>query len=376
MRPEDRMPEPVASNSQVFSARDEGGFTDYRRFTSADATTANPADEKTVAAQNNFFGEDGLTLGDVIDIINPLQHIPVVASVYRYVTGDEISPGAQLAGGSLYGGPIGFAGSLANVIMKDQTGDDLGGTALTAMFGNSETTGTGTALAEAAAESAPVQTPPVQTAQVDAESLNDIQPSAAQSGVSPLFAAQPQVNAAGQRSSPFAAMPVGSPIASVQPILPGQPTVTSGSNPQTPPGTAAAQGVPNLSADAATALMRMAQNSQAQSGPTQNSALADAAPTQAMAPMEPPTKPGAEPKFFSLDKARVAPTPLASHSGITAPPSAPKDAPSTQAAPTVVAEAASDDPNSPDYIEPVASKDLPSAMMDALAKYEKMKSPS
>lgn len=385
-RPEDRMPQPVAANSQVFAARDEGTFTDYRRFTSADPTSAdltaaNHADESSTAAGNNFFGEDGLTLGDVVDIVNPLQHIPIVSSVYRYVTGDEISPGAQLAGGSIYGGPIGFASSLANVIMKDQTGDDIGGTALTALFGAPGTSDTGTALTQTDG----AQKASVQTAQLDPQSLNDTAPAAGpqaevlqdqarQNGVSPLFAAQPGFNAAGQRSAPFAATPVGSPIASVQPILPGQPTVTSGSNPQSSPGKAAAQGVPNLSADAATALMRMAQNSQLKNSHAESvqapAALQSAAPSQTASSSKNLPGSDAEPKFFSLRNAPIAPTPLPSHSGITPSSSAPS--PTVTADATVVAESS----DAPEFLEPVQSKDLPSAMMDALAKYEKMKSPS
>jgi len=48
-------------------------------------------------------------LSDVIDVINPLQHIPVVSTLYRMVSGDEIGTGARVAGGALYGGPIGVA---------------------------------------------------------------------------------------------------------------------------------------------------------------------------------------------------------------------------------------------------------------------------
>lgn len=56
-------------------------------------------------SSSEFFGKDGLTFGDLLDVINPLQHIPMVSSIYRAVTGDEISPGARVAGGALYGAP-------------------------------------------------------------------------------------------------------------------------------------------------------------------------------------------------------------------------------------------------------------------------------
>lgn len=52
--------------------------------------------------------EKGMSFGDILDIVNPLQHIPVVSTIYRMVTGDEISMGARMAGGALFGGPLGL----------------------------------------------------------------------------------------------------------------------------------------------------------------------------------------------------------------------------------------------------------------------------
>ena len=45
-----------------------------------------------VAAEKPFtlFGEDGFTFADFLDIINPLQHIPVLSTLYRHLTGDTI----------------------------------------------------------------------------------------------------------------------------------------------------------------------------------------------------------------------------------------------------------------------------------------------
>ena len=58
----------------------------------------------------------GLGFRDIVDIINPLQHLPVIGEVYRNVTGDGISDGARHAGHALYGlalgGPLGMAGML------------------------------------------------------------------------------------------------------------------------------------------------------------------------------------------------------------------------------------------------------------------------
>jgi hypothetical protein len=74
----------------------------------------------------SFFGDDGMTFWDALDMINPLQHIPVVSTAYRAMTGDEIEPGARLAGGTIYGGPIGLAASAFNVLIEHNTGKDAG----------------------------------------------------------------------------------------------------------------------------------------------------------------------------------------------------------------------------------------------------------
>jgi len=72
------------------------------------------------------FGEDGFGFDDFLDIINPLQHIPGVSSIYREITGDEINPGSRLIGGSIFGGGIGLAVSFVNAAIEDSSGKDIG----------------------------------------------------------------------------------------------------------------------------------------------------------------------------------------------------------------------------------------------------------
>ena len=74
----------------------------------------------------SMWGDDGFDFWDVLDIINPLQHIPIVSSIYRELTGDEIATAPRLAGGFLFGGPIGLAASGINVAIKGFTGSDMG----------------------------------------------------------------------------------------------------------------------------------------------------------------------------------------------------------------------------------------------------------
>lgn len=65
-------------------------------------------------------------IGDLIDVINPLQHIPFVSTLYRAMTGDEISAGARLAGGGIFGGIPGLISSAVNVAFEAGTGEDIG----------------------------------------------------------------------------------------------------------------------------------------------------------------------------------------------------------------------------------------------------------
>ncbi|MCA3260688.1 MAG: hypothetical protein ING44_02000 [Telmatospirillum sp.] len=71
--------------------------------------------------------------GSFFDYINPLQHLPIVGTLYRAVTGATISPSARIVGGLLYGGPIGFASSLANAVVETASGKDIGEHAMAAV---------------------------------------------------------------------------------------------------------------------------------------------------------------------------------------------------------------------------------------------------
>jgi hypothetical protein len=64
--------------------------------------------------------------GDVIDIVNPLQHIPVVNTLYRAITGDEIGNVPRVLGDTLFGGPLGFITGMINVALREDSGKDLG----------------------------------------------------------------------------------------------------------------------------------------------------------------------------------------------------------------------------------------------------------
>lgn len=69
--------------------------------------------------------EDEYSFADVIDMINPLQHLPVVGMIYRKLTGDTIKPISNIIGGAIFGGPVGAVSSTVNAIVQNRTGKDI-----------------------------------------------------------------------------------------------------------------------------------------------------------------------------------------------------------------------------------------------------------
>ncbi|MCZ6484056.1 MAG: hypothetical protein O6757_12575 [Alphaproteobacteria bacterium] len=88
----------------------------------------------------SLWGSDGLTFGDVFDIINPLQHIPIVSTIYRSITGDDIAAAPKVAGGALFGGVIGLVVSIIDTVIEQITGQDTGEHIL-ALFKGADTSG-------------------------------------------------------------------------------------------------------------------------------------------------------------------------------------------------------------------------------------------
>jgi len=115
-----------------------------------------------LTARQRELGFDGTSAGDFsfddfLDIINPLQHIPGVSTLYRAITGDEISPHARIFGGTLFGGPAGFASAAANTLFDEVTGSDIGET-LIALF-TGEEAGAEPQFAGTDAEAMPAEAP-------------------------------------------------------------------------------------------------------------------------------------------------------------------------------------------------------------------------
>jgi len=111
----------------------EGRATPAPSVAAAEDTTAPAKDGE----EFSMFGKDGFGFDDFLDIINPLQHIPVISTLYREITGDELSAGARMIGGGIFGGGVGLAASIVNTAIETQTGKDIGDHVV-AMFSDDE----------------------------------------------------------------------------------------------------------------------------------------------------------------------------------------------------------------------------------------------
>lgn len=95
----------------------------------APATTGGAAalDDGAGGAKTKPWAEEDFSFGDLLDIINPLQHIPLINGIYRDLTGDNIGYVAKLAGGTLFGAGVpGLITSFIDVAVEDSSGKDIG----------------------------------------------------------------------------------------------------------------------------------------------------------------------------------------------------------------------------------------------------------
>ena len=101
-------------------------------------TPVNPEPDAAAASATATAGAfDAPTFADVLDIINPLHHIPIIGDIYRAITDDTIAPVARMVGGSIYGGVLGLLAAVLNVAAEKATGQDIGGNVM-ALFSDGE----------------------------------------------------------------------------------------------------------------------------------------------------------------------------------------------------------------------------------------------
>jgi hypothetical protein len=166
------------------------------------AQTASTTAPAKTDSGNSFFN-------DVLDVVNPLQHLPVVGTVYRAITGDKIGDVEKIAGNTLYGGPIGLVSSLADLAFEKITGKDFGDTVMA--FVGLDQKDSNTALAANTAKPEPAKTAvasnitlntrDAHTAPAPLSQMASIAPIIIPPGTAPAAASTP-ARAAAQSSTP------------------------------------------------------------------------------------------------------------------------------------------------------------------------------
>jgi hypothetical protein len=105
---------------------DASGAVEARLSNAADGSAAAAAQPQGAMAYAEPAGgraqPQEFGFADLLDMVNPLQHIPLVSDVYRRVTGDTIRPISTIVGGALYGGFVGAAMGVGDAIVQYETG--------------------------------------------------------------------------------------------------------------------------------------------------------------------------------------------------------------------------------------------------------------
>jgi hypothetical protein len=113
------LPESVAKKNQIplseKPARLSAAMPEFRQ------ESCRPVNAEPETSRSPSF-----SFRDVLDIINPLHHIPIIGNIYRAVTGDEIKAPARILGGGIFGGIIGAVAGLVNAVLSKVTGKDVG----------------------------------------------------------------------------------------------------------------------------------------------------------------------------------------------------------------------------------------------------------
>ena len=147
----------------------------------SDVSAAAPAAAAVPAHPRSAWHDpSGFGFRDILDIVNPLQHLPIVSSIYRWLTGDRPGDAAKIAGDALYGGPIGLAFGVVGAAIEDKQGHDVGEQMLSAVFGSHDHA---TAVADAAP--AAVSPPPAAPALVQTAAVTPPAPAAVQNPAVP-----------------------------------------------------------------------------------------------------------------------------------------------------------------------------------------------
>ncbi|HEX2761458.1 MAG TPA: hypothetical protein VHM27_13130 [Rhizomicrobium sp.] len=96
----------------------------------APAATTDTAQAESGEKKESFFQH-------ILDVINPLQHLPIIGTIYRAATGERLDPVEKIAGDAIYGGLWGAVTAVADVAFEAITGKSVEDTVMAWFKGDS-----------------------------------------------------------------------------------------------------------------------------------------------------------------------------------------------------------------------------------------------
>src|SRR5579863_766648 len=121
----------------------------------AASPAATPADPQSATKSPQKSSDWDFSFHNLLDIINPLEHLPIIGTLYRAITGTHIGIPEKIAGDALYGGLWGAVSGVADAAFEAVTGKDFGSTVLALFTGHHHDT----AVASNVAVTPPVKLP-------------------------------------------------------------------------------------------------------------------------------------------------------------------------------------------------------------------------
>ncbi len=177
----------------------------------------------------HLWAQKGFQFHDLLDAINPLQHLPVISTVYRWITGDAIGNIPRIVGDAIYGGVPGFVSGLFGVLLKEETGKDVGEHVVATLFGDAKSSPTVPAQNADQPELTTEQAAALTHAPVDATDLAPLPATAAARAASmpTTTSAAPAPTASTPATTSTAASPAAAPppAGSSAQVLPDHPPI-------------------------------------------------------------------------------------------------------------------------------------------------------
>ena len=98
----------------------------------ATAPAAAQGDQKPQSKSSDW----DFSFHNLLDIVNPLEHLPIIGTIYRAITHTHIGVPERIAGDALYGGLWGAVSGAADAALEAITGKDFGSTVLALFTGH------------------------------------------------------------------------------------------------------------------------------------------------------------------------------------------------------------------------------------------------